>query len=182
MLAPLLPVPSSTGLPGRWKPRVIPDGIFCWTSRLEHGESLIPAPVAGRRVPAPRLCSHDGEPPAGRARRPTGCVMDAQAARSGGVGMAGERGYDPARRSVGRKRHALTDKDGHLHAAGVSPADLHGGIALLPTSYGLFHFLTHCFVGRADRGERVCAISAAVVEIVEPVGRRNGPAVQPRGG
>ncbi len=56
----------------------------------------------------------------GREASPTGCVVDAQAARSGGVGMAGERGYDPARRAVGRKRHALTDTDGRLLVAGVS--------------------------------------------------------------
>ena len=33
--------------------------------------------------------------------------------------MAGERGYDPAKRVVGRKRHALTDTDGRLLVATV---------------------------------------------------------------
>ena len=59
---------------------------------------------------------------AGREASPTGAVLNAQAARSGGVGMAG--GYDPARQVVGRKRHALTDTDGRLLIAAVSPADL----------------------------------------------------------
>ena len=117
----------------------------------------------------------------GRDAHPTGCVMDAQAARSGGVGMASERGYDPARRFGGRKRHTLTDTDGHLHVADVSPADLHGvhgGIALLPTPHGLFLFLTHCFVGRADRGERVGPTPATVVEINECESSPKGLAVQ----
>ncbi|WP_409567143.1 transposase, partial [Methylobacterium sp. E-016] len=45
---------------------------------------------------------------------------------------------------VGRKRHALTDTDGRLLIAAVSPADLHdshGGVALLRASRGLWPFL-----------------------------------------
>lgn len=67
----------------------------------------------------------------GREASPSGCILDAQAARSGGVGVQGKRGYDPARRVVGRKRHALTDTDGRLLVAAVSPANLHdshGGV------------------------------------------------------
>lgn len=118
----------------------------------------------------------------GREASPTGCVVDAQAACSGGVGVAGERGYDPARRVVGRKRHALTDTDGRLLVAGVSTADLHdshGGIALLRASRGLFPFLAHCFADRAYRGERSSA-TAIVVEIVEAEAGQKGFAVQPR--
>ena len=68
---------------------------------------------------------------AGREVSPSGAIVDVQAARSGGVGVGGERGYDPARRVVGRKRHALTDTDGRRLIAAVSPANLHnsrGGI------------------------------------------------------
>ena len=61
----------------------------------------------------------------GREASPPPCVMDAQAARSRGVGVAGERGYDPARRIIGRKRRALTDTASRLLVAGVSIADLH---------------------------------------------------------
>jgi transposase len=104
--------------------------------------------------------------------------------------VAGERGYDPAKRVVGRKRHALTDTDGRLLVAGVSTADLHdshGGIALLRASRGLFlflahcfPFLAHCFADRAYRGERVGTATAIVVEIVEPETGQKGFAVQPR--
>ena len=88
----------------------------------------------------------------GREASPTGCVIDAQAARSGALGVEGERGYNPARRIVGCKRHALTDTDGRLLVAGVLPADLHdthGGIALLRASRRLFLFLAHCLADRA---------------------------------
>src|SRR5918995_3336707 len=49
---------------------------------------------------------------AGREAGPTAAVLGARAARSGGVGVAGERGFDPARRVVGRKRHLLADTGG----------------------------------------------------------------------
>ena len=117
----------------------------------------------------------------GREACPTGCVVDAQAARSGGVGVAGERGYDPARRGVGHKRHALTDTDGRLLVAAVSPVDLHdsqGAIALRHASRGLFPFLAHCFADRAYRGERVGAATTITVEIVEPKEGQKGFAVQ----
>lgn len=74
---------------------------------------------------------------AGRDPRQTAAIMDAQAARSGTVGVAGQRGYDPAWRVVERKRHALLDTDRRLLAACISPAflhDSHGGIELLRTS------------------------------------------------
>jgi transposase len=117
---------------------------------------------------------------AGRDASPTGAILDAQVARSGGVGMAGARGNDPARRVVGRKRHALTDTDGRLLVAAVSPADLHdshGGIALLRASRGLWPFLAHCF---AYRGDRIGSATAITVEIVESEEGQTGFAVQPR--
>lgn len=120
---------------------------------------------------------------AGPQASPTGCILDAQAARSGGVGVKGARGYDPARRVVGRKRHALTDTDGRLLVAAVSPADLHdshGGIALLRASRGLWPFLAHCFADRAYRGDRVGSATVIRVEIVEPEEGQKGFAVQPR--
>jgi hypothetical protein len=74
---------------------------------------------------------------AGREASPADAILGAQAARSSGVGVKGKRGYDPARRMFGRKRHALTDTDGHLLLTTVSPADWHGGhggVALLRVS------------------------------------------------
>lgn len=74
---------------------------------------------------------------AGRDPRPTAAIVDAQAARAGTVGAVGQRGYNPARRVVGCKRHALLGTDKRLLATCVSPASLHGshgGIELLRTS------------------------------------------------
>jgi len=43
----------------------------------------------------------------GRDASPTAAVMDAQAVRSGGAGVAGRRGYDAAKRVVGRTRKPI---------------------------------------------------------------------------
>jgi transposase len=120
---------------------------------------------------------------AGRDASPSAALLDAQAARSGGVGVAGERGFDPAHLVVGRKRHLLTDTDGRLLAAAVSPASLHdshGGVALLQASRRAWPFIAHCWADRAYAGPRVGAATAITVEIVSRLPGQRGFAVQPR--
>jgi len=197
LVAPLLPSPASTGRPWRWPLRAILDGMLyvlrtgCawrhlpldfppWSSVHRWFLRLSCGGVIERLAHALTMADRER---AGREASPSGCVLDAQAARTGGVGVEGKRGYDPARRVSGRKCHALTDTDGRLLLAGVSPADLHdsqGGVALLRASRGLWPFLAHCFADRAYRGERVGTASLIVVEIVVPDEGQTGFAVQPR--
>lgn len=82
------------------------------------------------------------------AASPTAAVVDAQTVRSGAVGFvaghSGTPGCDPARRVVGRKRHALVGTDGRLLAAITSPVllyDSRGGAALLQASRQPWPFL-----------------------------------------
>jgi transposase len=120
---------------------------------------------------------------AGRDASPTAAVVDAQAARSGGVGVAGWRGFDPARRVVGRKRHALTDTDGRLLLAAVSPANLHdshGGVALLRASRRPWPFLARCYADCAYTGERVGHATSVALTIVGASQDQKGFAVHPR--
>lgn len=120
---------------------------------------------------------------AGRAASPTAAIVDAQAARSGGVGVAGRRGHDAAKRVVGRKRHALVDTDGRLLLAAVSPAELHdshGGLALLQTSRRPWPFIALCYADRAYAGPRVAEATPITVELVGPKPGQRGFAVQPR--
>jgi transposase len=120
---------------------------------------------------------------AGRGASPTAAVLDAQAARSGGVGVAGERGFDPARRVVGRKRHLLTDTDGRVLLAAISQADLHdshGGVALLRASRRSWPFLARCFADRAYAGERVGSATPVTVTVVGASPDQKGFAVHPR--
>ena len=101
--------------------------------------------------------------------------------RSGTAGVAGCRGFDPALRVVGRKRHALVDTGGRLLLAAVSPAsvhDSHGGTALLCASRRPRLFLTLCYADRAYAGPWV-ATPIAVTRVGNPPGQR-GFAMQPR--
>lgn len=197
VLAPLLPAPARTGRPWLWSQRAVLDGILyvlrtgCawrhlpldfppWGTVHRWFLRWAEAGVFERLAHALTLADRER---VGREAGPTGAILDAQAARSGGVGVKGVRGYDPAKRVVGRKRHALTDTDGRLLMAAVSPADLHdshGGVALLQASRQLWPFLAHCFADRAYRGERVGTATAITVEIVEPEDGQTGFAVQPR--
>lgn len=120
---------------------------------------------------------------AGRGASSMAAVVDAQAVRSGGAGVAGRRGYDAAKRVVGRKRHALVDTDGRLLLAAVSPADLHdshGGIALLRISRRPWPFIALCYADRAYVGPRVAGATQVRVEPVGPKPGQRGFAVQPR--
>ncbi|GJD65776.1 IS5 family transposase [Methylobacterium frigidaeris] len=197
VLAPLLPAPARTGRPWLWSQRAVLDGILyvlrtgCawrhlpldfppWGTVYRWFLRWAEAGVFERLAHALTLADRER---VGREAGPTGAILDAQAARSGGVGVKGVRGYDAAKRVVGRKRHALTDTDGRLLMAAVSPADLHdshGGVALLRASRQLWPFLAHCFADRAYRGERVGTSTTITVEIVEPEDGQTGFAVQPR--
>jgi putative transposase len=100
----------------RWFLRLARSGIF---KRLAHAVAMADRERVSREA------------------SPTAAVLDEQSARSGGVGVAGARGCDAAKRGVGRKRHAPVDTDGRLLMVAVSPASLHdsrGGVALLAAS------------------------------------------------
>lgn len=93
----------------------------------------------------------------GRDASPTAAVLDAQSARSGGVGVKVARGYDAGKRVTGRKRHALVDTDGRLLLTSVSLASQHdsrGGAALLSMSRRPWPFLVRCFADCAYAGSR----------------------------
>jgi transposase len=197
LVAPFLPAPARTGRPRRWPMRLILDAILYvlrtggawrhlphefppwptvhrWFLRLSHAgvfEQLAHA-----------LAMTDRER-VGREASPSAAVIDAQAARSGGVGVDGERGFDPVRRVVGRKRHLLTDTDGRLLLAAVSRASLHdshGGVALLRASGRPWPFLARCFADRADMGERVANATSISIAVVSAPEGQKGFAVHPR--
>ena len=197
VVAPFMPAPSRRGRPWAWPVRQVVGGALyvlrtgCAWEHLPH--EFPPASTvhrwflrlsrAGTFDKMAQVLAALDRACAGRNPLPTAAVMDAQAARSGTVGVAGQRGYDPARRVVGRKRHALVDTDGRLLGAMVSPASLHdshGGVALLRASREVWPFLRRCFADSAYAGARVASATGIEVTVVRAEPDQKGFAVQPR--
>ncbi len=194
---PFLPLPAPRGRRRRWSMRRVFDGVLYvlrtgaawrhlprdfppWQTTLRWFLRLARSGAFERMAHALAMADRER---AGRGASPTAAVVDAQAARSGGVGVAGRRGFDAAKRVVGRKRHALVDTDGRLLLAAVSPADLHdshGGIALLRTSRRPWPFVALCYADRAYAGPRVAEATSVAIEIVGAMPGQRGFAVQPR--
>lgn len=197
LVEPFMPPPTKTGRPRAWPMRLVMGGVL-YVLRTGCAWRHLPRefPPSGTVLRwflrlaragtferlAHALAMADRER-VGRNALPTAAVLDAQAARSGGVGVTGVRGFDPARRVVGRKRHVLVDTDGRLLLAAVLPAslhDIHGGIALLRASRRPWPFLARCFADRAYAGVRLAEATPVAVTVVgAPPGQR-GFAVQPR--
>lgn len=115
-----LPAPARCARPRRWPMRVLFDGVLhvlrtgCawrhlpldfppWQTTLRWFLRLARSGAFERMAHALTMADRKR---AGRDGSPTAAVVDAQAARSGGTGVAGRRGHDAAKRVVGRKRHA----------------------------------------------------------------------------
>ena len=197
LVAPFLPAHAATGRPWSWPMRRVIDGILyvlrtgcAWT----HLPRDFPPPGTVHRWflrlsrsgtferLAHALTMADRER-AGHDASPTAAVLDAQSARSGGVGVQGIRGYDAGKRVTGRKRHALVDADGRLLLAAISPASLHdsrGGAALLAVSRRPWPFLARCFADRAYAGPRVARAAPVAITLVGKPPGQTGFAVQPR--
>lgn len=93
---------------------------------------------------------------AGRNAVPSAGIIDSQSARTTESG--GPRGFDPAKRVKGRKRHIVTDTEGWLLELLVHPADVqdnHGAVPVLRSLGRRFPKLRYIFADRVYRGPKL---------------------------
>ena len=102
-------------------------------------------------------CQVRGE--AGKRTQPTAAILDSQTVRSSD--HAGERGYDGAKKTKGRKRHILVDTLGLLLWVCVTPADVaerDGARTLLDPALRWFRWLRCVWADQGFTGEEFAAV------------------------
>ena len=121
---------------------------------------------------------------AGREASPTAAVVDSQTVKAPAPGA--KRGYDAAKKTVGRKRHILVDTDGRLLMVNLTPADLSdsaGGQMLVAAIRKRWPWIKHLFAdGAYDRTALIdkAAFHDFVVEVIRRIDREPGFKVLPR--
>ena len=195
LLEPLLPPPRGQGRPRSWPMREVVKAIFyvmrsgCPWRLLPH--EFPPWRTVYRWFAARRdeglfervnhaLVMADREQ-SGREASPTAAVIDSQSVKTTESG--GPRGYDAAKKVMGRKRHALVDTDGRAlllvpHAASLQDRD--GAGPVLRASRRPFPFIKRVFADAGYAGERVATATRIAIEIVKKQPDQVGFAVHPR--
>jgi len=109
---------------------------------------------------------------AGRAEQPTAAILDSQTVKAPASG--GTRGFDGAKKIVGRKRHIAVDTDGRLLMVNLTTAniaDSTGAQAVVDALRKRWPWLKHLFADAAyDR--RQLLDTAAFLDFVVEVVRR----------
>ena len=152
------------GIPWDAMPKDLPPGSICYDywrllSDGGHLDRINHALVMADREKA------------GREASPTLVIVDAQSVKCDAP--QGERGYDAAKKVVGRKRHMAVDVDGRLLAVGITTADVQdqaGGIPLVQRLVKLYPWVKTVVVDGGYKKtfiEAVQALAGRVVEVVK---------------
>src|ERR1700674_3247864 len=199
VIEPHLPAASDTGRPRSWPMREIVNGIF-YVMRAGCPWRLLPSDLppwgtiyrwfaafrdAGRFEQINHILVMADRERVGREASPTGAVIDSQSVKTTESG--GPRGYDAGKKVNGRKRHIITDTNGHLVGAQVHAADIQdrdGAVGVLASIRYLFPWLRHVFADGGYAGEKLEAALAGhgqwTVEIVKRSDQAKGFEVLPR--
>ena len=195
LVEPYLPAPSRLGRPRARPMREIVNGIF-YVLRAGCPWRLIPSdlPPWSTLWRWFRLWRDDGlferishglvvadRERRGREACPSAAVVDSQSVKTTESG--GPRGFDAAKKILGRKRHAMVDTDGRplsllIHPANVQDRD--GAVPLLKASRSRHPFVAKAFADSAYNSERVANATSIDVQIVRRIADQTGFVVHPR--
>jgi transposase len=199
LIEPLLPPPSSIGRPRTTALRAVVDALLymattgCQWRQLSKefppystvqgyfyawAENGTFAAISQTLMEASRTMT-------GSAASPSAGVIDSQSVKTTESG--GPRGFDAAKKINGRKRHIVTDTQGHLIALHVHPANIQdrdGAVDLLQIVAKNYPDLLHFFADSAYAGEylrnALAGLGAWCFEIIRRSDDTKGFVVLPR--